>query len=140
MVKLYLHPDERSKKRMINRRAYPRVPYRMPISYCVCTKQKMHEEQKAFTKNVSQTGMHFMSSVAPPLSSVLVCDIDIAALERCIYVEGLLVTADTNILAKVMQVKHDPFSGLYSVGITFIKSEDMKREDVQEALRLMPCL
>lgn len=140
MVKVFLHPDERSKKREGNRRTYPRVPYRVPMSYYVCTKQKVHEEQDAFSENISQTGMHFLSSVAPPLSSVLVCDFDVSSLERCIFVEGLFVTADQNVLAKVMQVRHDLLKGLYSVGIAFIKSEDSKREDVQEALRLMPSL
>jgi c-di-GMP-binding flagellar brake protein YcgR len=140
MVKVFLHPDEVSKKRFLNRRAYPRFPYVAPVSFHVCTKHKIYEKQDIFAENISQTGMCLLSPVAPPLSSLILMATDNAALERCLMLEEIIVTEDKSLLAKVVQVRHDPVKALYVVGITFIKKKDIKRDDMQQVLGRIPGL
>jgi len=135
MGKVLLHPDEQKTVRYNNRRSYPRVPYKVPLCYSVCSNNTLQELQDAFSENLSQTGMLLSSEGVPPISSLIMFDLDIDMLAQCIDLEQLFMTECRSMIAKVVNVRLDKEKGCYSIGISFIKRDEKNREDVKNALR-----
>jgi c-di-GMP-binding flagellar brake protein YcgR len=138
MAKVLLHPDEQKTVRCVNRRSYPRVPYKVPLCFSVCSHNTLQELQDGFSENLSQTGMLLALDVVLPLSSLIILDLNVDMLEHCINMEYLYMTEYKSLIAKVMNVRHNKTKGYYSVGISFIKADESKRNDVKKALKCIP--
>ncbi len=126
--------------RGVNRRKYPRFPFYVPLVFKVCQRGLLDQNLEGASLNVSQNGILFSSINVPPLSSVVLLETDLSVLERCINVEGTLLTMGQYVVAKVVRVIHHKENGYSTVALHFIKQCEKIREDVHDAISLVAFL
>ena len=114
-------------EREISRRTYPRLPFKKSLRYRVCKKGSSSEYNEGFALNMSQGGILFSVKETPPLSSMLILELDMK------MPFGLLTIGD-RFIGKVVRVKKRKDAEGYEVSLSFVKKQEKNREDVREAL------
>ena len=120
-----------------NRREYPRFPYRVPLHFQVCTPQSIEDVCDGYTTNVSQGGLSFVTTAVPPLSSVIMLDVERQILVYCVALDNTVIEVNGQLLAKVVRVINDKHDDHYKVGVAFIMAGEETREDVARALSVL---
>lgn len=132
-----LKVKEVDSQKQTERRQYPRLPFRKNVWFRVCMKNVLYRMREGITVNVSQVGMLFFTRFLPPISALVLLELDLEALSQVVQVDGFLLQPHQYILGKVIRVHREGEDSLHEVGISFVREEDRDRPDVQEALTLI---
>lgn len=124
------------------RREFLRVSFKTPVEYKSVSLEKSSAtapksvDQKAFSKNISQSGILFQTSGNPPqLSSILWMNLDIRTLNICQEIEKRALVHGKGILGRVVRVEESAQDGdKFDVGVCFITQDQKDSREVKKAL------
>lgn len=116
------------------RRQFFRHRHEKPLQYKILNINKLANNDtrltSAVSKNLSVSGMLFYSNKIPKLSSLLMLDLDYRNASICQEIEENALIVNNRLFGKVVRVE-DTGSGLYDVGVAFIKKTDDLAETIK---------
>jgi hypothetical protein len=121
------------------RREFYRIAYEKPVRFREVAKGGVSGVSKAVSKNVSQSGILFISRSFPGISSIIWINLPMKELSICKEIESRALTVKNGILGRVVRVEEVPEGKSYSIGVCFVKKDDdsVKSlvEDIENSLK-----
>ncbi len=108
----------------VERREFYRLDYEKPVKFVEVSDSGKAGVLKAISKNISQSGILFVSRHFPKISSVIWINLPIKDLAICKEIEERAITVKNGILGKVVRVEENAQNAGYSVGVCFLKKGD----------------
>ena len=105
----------------VEKREFYRVAYEKPLKFKEFVTARRGRPSAAVSKNVSSSGILFVSRSLPKISSIIWINLPISELSICKEIEGRVVTEKSGILGRVVRVEEDARAKRYSVGVCFVK-------------------
>ncbi|OIO39103.1 MAG: hypothetical protein AUJ75_01835 [Candidatus Omnitrophica bacterium CG1_02_49_10] len=109
----------------VERREFYRLAYEKPVKFIQVSSDSGKEGVlRAVSKNISQSGILFISKFFPKISSVIWINLPLKELAICKEIEERAITVKNGMLGRVVRVEENAQSGGYSVGVCFLKKGD----------------
>ncbi len=105
----------------VEKREFYRIAYEKPVKFKEFVKARRGRPSVAVSRNVSQSGVLFISKTLPKISSVIWIKLPLAELSICKEIEDRAIAEKNGILGRVVRVEEDPDLKRYSVGVCFVK-------------------
>ena len=103
------------------RREFYRIAYEKPVKFKAFLESRRGRPSGAVSKNISQSGILFVSRSLPKMSSVIWINLPLSELSICKEIESRVITEKNGILGRVVRVEENPELKRYSVGVCFVK-------------------
>ena len=121
-----------------DRREFFRYKHEKPVQYKVLNpsggKSLSSEFIDAVSKNLSVSGVLFTSTLLPEISSILVLDLDYRTSRICQEIEKRALMVGNRMVGKVVRIEESD-SGLYDVGVAFVRKTDKLPKDIKDLLK-----
>lgn len=89
----------------------------------------------AVSRNLSGSGMLFSTTEVPPLSTLLVLNLDCRTARVCEEIEKNALIVNNRVMGKVVRIE-ERGDGVYDVGVAFVATSDRLPKDVQNLINL----
>ncbi|MBI4432388.1 MAG: PilZ domain-containing protein [Candidatus Omnitrophica bacterium] len=122
-----------------DRREFFRIPYKTSFkfkNFDSGSPNRAGSSSKAFSQNISQTGILFQTETTPPsLSSIVWLSLDIRTLSICKEIEQRALICKDGILGRVVRVEENPtHRDAYDVGVCFLTQDQSASAEAQSAI------
>jgi len=113
------------------RREFLRYAHERPAAFkeLPARDKAVSEMVKAFTKNLSASGLLFTSRRPPRLSSIIALDVDYRTSRLCEEIEERALVSGNRLIGKVVRIE-DNGNGSYDIGVAFIKKSETGIKDL----------
>ena len=118
----------------VERREFYRIDYEKPVQFREFVSGHAHGALKAVSKNISQSGILFISKSFPKISSIVWINLQMKDLSICKEIESRAITIKHGILGKVVRVEENPGSAGYSVGACFLKKDARETQAIEKKI------
>jgi len=116
------------------KRQFLRQRHEKPVRYKVLNigrgRKGASRFMDAVSKNLSASGILFSSNDMPKISSLLVLELDYRIAQICKEIEENALIVNNKLFGKVVRIE-DNGSGLYDIGVAFIKKFDDLTENIK---------
>ena len=106
------------------KREFLRYDYSSPLSYkeidLFSDKNTISKLFEAVSKNLSVSGISFISQKAPNIAGVLLMNLDYGTAEVCREIEKRALIVDNKLIGKVVRIENRE-DGFFDVGVAFVK-------------------
>lgn len=119
------------------RRQFLRYDYEKSLHFSILNSSKdknfLSKSMEAISKNLSASGILFVTNIVPEISSFLVLDLDYRTARICQEIESRALIINNKLIGRVVRIEEND-NGLFDIGLAFVTKGDRLPQDIQNLI------